>query len=593
VLQVELTGDEPIGGTLIGQIEVQGEFLRDRQEGVIRIVPPPPVCGDGVVAGDEECDDGAANSDAEPNACRTDCRLPSCGDGVVDDGEECDSADQAACTPDCRLIPVVEPVCGNGILEPGEECDDGAANSDTSPNACRRNCRRPYCGDGVLDDGEACDDGALTGDPDLSRCLPNCEGESVLTFWPPAGVVHLAFEDLPQGQGNDYDYNDWVVSVTFEQARDSEGRIWVFTISAEPRARGAGYRHAQHMVVPAALLQSSGTLVVRWYDSDGNLVAEREPAAFAANQDFDLELIGDTSKAFLGTSGMANVYDCREPFEGYEVRAQFQFERTVSFDFGSLDPDALGPHGDRLFVDPYLRVHNTGELIRRGDTRMLVVPRGWRWPQEKQAIWTAYPRCVHKDFPPRFDHLWYDCAPSAKVWHESYAYLVTFDNGADAVPATLEQSIVCPQATLGPLPAPPVRPGYVFEGWSTSDGGAGRLVVEGTPVQGNMTVHAIWGEEPPAPPIPPPPAPGGTCETAYALGERTFIELGLTPSPTASKTKLRLPRVAAAKSPHARPWMRKVEAQHTSALSRGLRLASRLVTVVRAARRESEVVGLR
>ncbi len=30
--------------------------------------------------------------------------------------------------------------CGNGILQAGEDCDDGAANSDTAPNACRTNC---------------------------------------------------------------------------------------------------------------------------------------------------------------------------------------------------------------------------------------------------------------------------------------------------------------------------------------------------------------------------------------------------------------------------------------------------------------------
>ncbi len=57
------------------------------------------------------------------------------------------------CTPDVH-------VCGDGVLDPRcEECDAGAANSDTTPNACRTSCELPHCGDGVADAGEACDDG--------------------------------------------------------------------------------------------------------------------------------------------------------------------------------------------------------------------------------------------------------------------------------------------------------------------------------------------------------------------------------------------------------------------------------------------------
>jgi cysteine-rich repeat protein len=40
--------------------------------------------------GIEECDDGDANSDTEPDACRTDCRRARCGDGTVDTDEACD-----------------------------------------------------------------------------------------------------------------------------------------------------------------------------------------------------------------------------------------------------------------------------------------------------------------------------------------------------------------------------------------------------------------------------------------------------------------------------------------------------------------------
>lgn len=50
------------------------------------------VCGNGIVEPGEECDDGPANSDTVPDACRTTCVHAFCGDGVVDSNEFCDSS---------------------------------------------------------------------------------------------------------------------------------------------------------------------------------------------------------------------------------------------------------------------------------------------------------------------------------------------------------------------------------------------------------------------------------------------------------------------------------------------------------------------
>jgi cysteine-rich repeat protein len=62
-------------------------------------------CGDGFVhAGVEECDDGTANSDTTPDACRTTCLSAHCGDTVTDTGEECDDGNTTAgdgCENDC------------------------------------------------------------------------------------------------------------------------------------------------------------------------------------------------------------------------------------------------------------------------------------------------------------------------------------------------------------------------------------------------------------------------------------------------------------------------------------------------------------
>ncbi len=64
------------------------------------------VCGDSQLYGPEECDEGGANSDTEPDACRTSCLAPSCGDGVVDSGETCDDGnteDGDRCSNSCLL----------------------------------------------------------------------------------------------------------------------------------------------------------------------------------------------------------------------------------------------------------------------------------------------------------------------------------------------------------------------------------------------------------------------------------------------------------------------------------------------------------
>jgi cysteine-rich repeat protein len=146
------------------------------------------ICGDGNLDSGEDCDDGTANSDFIADACRTTCLDPWCGDGVTDAGEECDDGNGAnpdgcltACTgtDDCCIANVcgdgyqnqqtmggdlVEmcddgntvddadcsadcgqdmTLCGNGSIDQGEDCDDGAANSDTAPDACRLNCHPP------------------------------------------------------------------------------------------------------------------------------------------------------------------------------------------------------------------------------------------------------------------------------------------------------------------------------------------------------------------------------------------------------------------------------------------------------------------
>lgn len=91
-----------------------------------------PICGDAVVEGTEQCDDGNL---ASGDGCSATCtREPRCGDSVVDGTEQCDDGNTVSgdgCSAACALE------CGNGMVDQGEECDDG----DTTPfDGCSETC---------------------------------------------------------------------------------------------------------------------------------------------------------------------------------------------------------------------------------------------------------------------------------------------------------------------------------------------------------------------------------------------------------------------------------------------------------------------
>jgi cysteine-rich repeat protein len=110
-------------------------------------------CGDGVTAGDEECDDG---NEVLGDECSPSCAATpvTCGDGRLDEGEECDDGNRIgddACADSCTRN-----LCGNGRVDPGEECDD---RNWVNEDSCSNTCARHLCRNGVLDPGEECDDG--------------------------------------------------------------------------------------------------------------------------------------------------------------------------------------------------------------------------------------------------------------------------------------------------------------------------------------------------------------------------------------------------------------------------------------------------
>jgi fibro-slime domain-containing protein len=124
------------------------------------------VCGDGIVAGNEQCDFGANNgtTDAGVSACTTACTIQSgyactepatsavachvtvCGDGKTEGAEECDDHNLRpydGCSPWCKIEPTCAKgsctaVCGDGQVTAPEQCDDG---NTVSGDGCSSTCQ--------------------------------------------------------------------------------------------------------------------------------------------------------------------------------------------------------------------------------------------------------------------------------------------------------------------------------------------------------------------------------------------------------------------------------------------------------------------
>ena len=133
------------------------------------------VCGDGVVLGEEQCDDGELN--AMFAACGPGCTLNTCGDGVPGPDEQCDDGntnDGDACRNTCE-----QALCGDGVVQDGELCDDGNSNED---DKCTTRCAPPSCGDGVLTIGEACDLAEYNADDGhcTAKCVDKACGDGIV-----------------------------------------------------------------------------------------------------------------------------------------------------------------------------------------------------------------------------------------------------------------------------------------------------------------------------------------------------------------------------------------------------------------------------
>ncbi|TNF37789.1 MAG: DUF4215 domain-containing protein [Deltaproteobacteria bacterium] len=135
------------------------------------------VCGDGVTAGAEGCDD---NNDVTTDACPSGptgtCQQATCGDGFA-------------------RTDIVDP------QNPAyEQCDDGAGNGNVA-DACRTDCSLPRCGDNVVDSDEVCDDGNLENNDNCPSAADNPTACDALAACGDGFVNSVGGDD---GRGHDF-----------------------------------------------------------------------------------------------------------------------------------------------------------------------------------------------------------------------------------------------------------------------------------------------------------------------------------------------------------------------------------------------------
>jgi cysteine-rich repeat protein len=234
------------------------------------------VCGDGVRDPQEGCDCGTdpANLPAnctEPNSidkdaeCRPNCELPGCGDGVIAGLEDCEPT--LALTDTCQTLEFYSGTlkcgsncrydltscvgrCGDGVINGDEQCDKDQIGTETcqdlgyyegTPGCTKVTCRYDTstcsgrCGDGTVDTqyDELCDvghpvpfscldygfDAGYVGcalcQADFQTCkhvgwepFPGVPGVVALFSWPGATVAYGAYPDSIVV----YDGNTWTTS---------------------------------------------------------------------------------------------------------------------------------------------------------------------------------------------------------------------------------------------------------------------------------------------------------------------------------------------------------------------------------------------
>ena len=211
-------------------------------------------CGDRIINGNEDCDDG---NNVENDLCNNECKLTSCGDGSLQNpngfgiNENCDS-DSRLCSngvsyQSCNLAcsgygQCVNPSSCNGIsVDPGEICDGNYIKCEINGLSGTRSCNDycsgyleckdegidniVECGDEQIEGDEICELGqvgtcvAIDGRNGLRSCNLDCLGFS---------------KCVPQDSCNGIQIDSWeICDGNVEQCTTSDGRSGTKTCNIE------------------------------------------------------------------------------------------------------------------------------------------------------------------------------------------------------------------------------------------------------------------------------------------------------------------------------------------------------------------------
>jgi fibro-slime domain-containing protein len=204
------------------------------------------ICGDAIISGGEECDDGGSASN---DGCSSTCQVESgwtcpaagapcvksayCGNSVVDlaISEQCDDGGTTGgdgCSPLCQIEagyacttpgqPCVSTVkCGDGKIGGTEKCDDGNATSGDGCTGCQvdagwsclvagARCVAKQCGDGIVAGAEQCDDGGVAPN---DGCSATCKLEVGYACTTAAGSATVCHKTVcPDGKTEGFEQCD-------------------------------------------------------------------------------------------------------------------------------------------------------------------------------------------------------------------------------------------------------------------------------------------------------------------------------------------------------------------------------------------------
>lgn len=203
------------------------------------------------------------------------------------------------------------------------------------------------------------------------------------------GEVAFGYEDLPKG-GSDWDVNDLVVDMNTgftAEGVSSEGlpEVTELTFDIIPQALGANDDHEWRLEFKDEEICKGG-YELQYYDTDGNAVGNKSGGlpgtvtVFEHTQD-----LFDQSLSNAEVPGAAD--DCEKPNKWAQLTITFEDGCPLDIPTSADDCDC---NGSDLFFGPVLENLDEGEVVGRGDERLVVVPDTWAWPLGAVQIWDAY-----------------------------------------------------------------------------------------------------------------------------------------------------------------------------------------------------------